>query len=75
MRTFHDVVSVGDEPDTDGQRHDGDLPQGNGVFSGAGGARGPGGVHGGPDTDSVTNVVGTVGERRGASGDDLDVGV
>jgi hypothetical protein len=39
------------------------------------GTGGPGSVHGSPNTDSVTNIVGTVGERSSAGSNDLDEGV
>jgi hypothetical protein len=36
------------------------------------GTGGPGSVHGSPNTDSVTNIVGTVSEGSSAGGDDLN---
>lgn len=70
--TLHDVVSVGDETDTDSQSSHSNLPKGNLSFGGGGSGSGPGGIHGSPDTHSVTDIVGTVGERSSACSDDLN---
>ena len=35
----------------------------------------PGGVHTGPDTNSIADIVGTVGKGRGTGGDNLHEGV
>jgi hypothetical protein len=74
-RTLHDVVSVGDESETDGQRHDGNLPKWDLLLRSDSLAGVPGTVHTSPDTDGVTDIVGTVSERSSASSDDLDEGV
>lgn len=72
---LHDVVAVGDEAETDGQGNDGDLPERD-VSLGRDGLAGlPCAVHAGPDADGVADVIGAVGEGRGAGGDDLDEGV
>lgn len=72
---LHDVVTVGDETEADGEGNDGDLPELDRDLLIAGLASAPGLVHGGPDTDSVTDIIGTVGERSSAGSDDLDEGV
>lgn len=74
-RTLHDVVTVGDETEADGQGHDGDLPELDGGLGLVGLAGRPGLVHGTPDTDRVTDIVGAVSEGGSAGGDDLDEGV
>lgn len=73
--TSHDVVTVSDETETDGQSDDSDLPQGHICLGADSLASGPSRVHSSPDTNSITNVVSTVGERRGAGSDDLNEGV
>ena len=72
---LHDVVSISDETKADGQGNNSNLPQLDGDLGLAGLAGAPGRVHGGPDTDSVTDIVGTVGERGSAGSDDLDKAV
>lgn len=70
--TLHDVVTVSDETEANGEGDDSNLP---GVDIGVlldRLASGPGTVHSSPDTDSVTNIVGTVSERGSAGSDDLD---
>lgn len=69
---LHDVVSVGDETDTDGQGHDGDLPRGNILLRLDSLAGLPCSVHTSPDTDGVSDIVGAVSERCGTGSDDLD---
>ena len=69
---LHDVEAVGDETNRDTSGENGDLPDRDGKL-GLGGVTGrPGRVDDGPRTDRVSNVVGSVGERGSASGDDLD---
>lgn len=68
----HDVVSVGDETDAEDDGDDGELPGVDGGLGGLSAAGGPGLVDDGPRTDSVTDVVGTVGERGSAGSEDLD---
>lgn len=72
---LHDVVSVGDETNADGQRHDGNLPHGDGSLLLGSLTGRPGGVHDGPGTDGVTDIVGAMGEGGSAGSDDLDKGV
>lgn len=73
--TLHDVVTVGDETDTNGQSNHSDLPERHRLARLGGGTSAPGSVHTGPDTDSVADIVGTVGERGGTGSDNLDEGV
>lgn len=75
QRTLHDVVTVSDETETDSQGDDSDLPQGHISLSADSLTSRPSRVHGSPDTDSVTDVVGTVSEGSGTGGDDLHEGV
>lgn len=70
--TLHDVVTIGDETDADHSGDNTNLPQRNlGLLLGRS-ASGPSSVHTSPDTDSVTDIVGTVSERSSASSDDLN---
>lgn len=69
---LHDVVSVCDETNTDGEGHDGDLPRGNILLRLYGLAGLPRSVHTSPDTDGVSDIVGAVGEGCGTGSDDLD---
>ena len=72
---FHNVVAVRDEPNTDCQGYHSDLPERN-FFLGLGSvASAPSSVHTSPDTYGVANIIGTVGERGGTSGNDLHEGV
>ena len=73
--TSHDVVTVSDKSETDGQGDDGDLPQRNIGLGADSLASGPSGVHSSPDTDGVTDIVSTVGEGCGTGSDDLNEGV
>jgi hypothetical protein len=73
--TLHDVVTVSDETEADGQGDDSDLPQRNVCFGADSLTSGPSRVHGSPDTDGVTDIVGTVREGGSAGGDNLDEGV
>jgi hypothetical protein len=73
--TLHDVVSVSDETNADCQGDNGDLPKRNLLLGLGGVASAPGGVHTSPDTDGVTDIVGTVREGGSAGGDNLDEGV
>ena len=70
--TLHDVVAVGDETERDHQGEDGELPDWDGSLGRCGVAGRPAGVDDGPGTDGVADVVGAVGERGGASGENLD---
>jgi hypothetical protein len=70
--TLHDVVAVGDETERDHQRENGELPDGHGSLGRSSVTGRPARVDDGPGTDGVTNVVSTVGERGGASGENLD---
>lgn len=75
MLTSHDVVSVSDETNADGQSDNSDLPQRN-IGFGADSLTGvPSRVHGGPNTNSVSNIVGAVSEGSSAGSDDLNKGV
>jgi hypothetical protein len=67
--TLHDVVSVSDETNADCQGDNGDLPKRNLLLGLGGVASAPGGVHTSPDTDGVTDIVGTVREGGSAGGD------
>lgn len=69
--TLHDVVTVCDETDADGQSHHSDLPKRNFLLGLRSGASAPGSVHASPDTNSVTNIVRTMGKRRGTCSDNL----
>jgi hypothetical protein len=72
---LHDVVAIGDQTKRQGGGEDSQLPDGDGSL-GLGGVTGvPGRIDDGPGTNSVTNVVGTVGERGSAGSEDLDEGV
>lgn len=73
--TLHDVVTVGDKTNGDATRQDSELPNRNRSLGCSGIAGVPGRVDDSPGTDRVANIVGTVGERGGTSGDDLDEGV
>lgn len=69
---LHDVVTVSDETDRDGTGQYTDLPERHGEL-GFGGVTGvPCRVDDGPGSDRVTDIVGTVGERGGTGGKDLD---
>jgi hypothetical protein len=70
--TLHDVIPVSNETERDHQRENGELPDGHGGFGSGGVAGRPAGVDDGPGTDGVADVVSAVGERGGASGEDLD---
>ena len=73
--TSHDVVTVGDETETDGQGDDSDLPKRD-ICLGADSLTGrPSRVHGSPDTNGVTDIIGTVCEGCGTGSDDLNEGV
>ncbi len=74
-RTFHDVVTIRDEANADGEGNHRNLPQGNRRLSRRGGRSRPGRIHDRPDTDRVADVVGTVGKGRRAGRDDLDEGI
>jgi len=52
-----------------------ELPKRNFGLGGAGVSGGPSGIHACPDTNSVTNIIGTVGKRSSTGGDDLYVRV
>jgi hypothetical protein len=73
--TSHDVITISDETEADGQGDDSDLPQGYRSLGTNSLASGPSRVHSSPDTNSVTDVVSTVCEGGGAGGDDLHEGV
>lgn len=70
--TLHDVVTISDEADADGEGNDSDLPERHFLLLLRWPGLGPCDVHASPDTDSITDIVGTVGERGGAGSDDLD---
>lgn len=70
--TSHDVVSVGDETDDEEEGENGDLPQWDRGLGCSGPTGGPYTVQDSPWTDRVSDVVGTVGKRSSASGEDLD---
>lgn len=59
---LHDVVSIGNEPETDSEGHDGDLPERNIGLGGDGLTGGPGTVHTSPDSNSISDIVGSVSE-------------
>jgi len=70
--TLHDVVSVSDETNADRSSDNTNLPERNlGLLLGGSASR-PSSVHTSPDTNSVTNIVGTVSERSSAGSNDLD---
>lgn len=70
--TLHDVVTICNESDTDGEGHHCDLPRGDAFLRLDRRTGRPGSVHGSPNTNSVTNIVGTVSERCSAGGNNLD---
>lgn len=73
--TSHDVVTVSDETEADRQSDDGDLPQRDRGLGADSLASRPSRVHGSPDTDGVSDVVGTVCEGSSAGRDDLHEGI
>lgn len=68
----HDVVTIRDEAETDGESNDSNLPQWHRGFRSDSLTSRPGRVHGSPDTNSVTDIVGSVSKGCGAGGDDLN---
>jgi hypothetical protein len=72
---LHDVVAVGDETKRQGSGQNSELPDGNGSLRLGGATGAPSTVDDGPGTDSVTDIVGTVGERSGTGSENLDEGV
>lgn len=70
--TLHDVVTIGDETDRDGERENGNLPERDGSLGSSSAASGPSTIDDSPRTDRVTDIVGTVSERSSASSEDLD---
>jgi hypothetical protein len=73
--TLHDVVTVGNETDRDGQGEDGELPDGDRGLGRSGSTSGPGRVDDSPWSDGVSDIIGTVGEGCGTGGENLDEGV
>lgn len=69
---LHDVVSVCDETEANGEGHDRNLPKGNLLLRLDGQAGLPCAVHTSPNTDGVSDIVSTVSERGGTGSDDLD---
>lgn len=69
---LHDVVAVGDETERQGGGEHSQLPKRDGSLGCSSVTGVPGRVDDSPGTDSVTDIVGTVGEGSSAGGDDLD---
>lgn len=69
---FHNVETVGAQPERNGQGENGELPRLDGEFGGSGITGFPSGVNDSPRSDRVSDIVGTVGERSGTGSDDLD---
>jgi len=68
-------VSVGNETNANSESDDCDLPKGN-FFLGSGSlSSAPRSVHTSPDTDGISDIVCSVGERGSAGSDNLDEGV
>lgn len=72
---LHDIVAVGDETKGQGGREDSKLPDRDRSLGSSSVTSVPCRVDDSPGADSVTNVVGTVGERGSAGSEDLDEGV
>ena len=64
-------ISVCNETETDGESHNSDLPEGNFFLGSDSLSSSPCTVHTSPDTDSVSDIIGSVSERSSASCDNL----
>ena len=72
--TLHDVVTVCDETNANSESNDSDLPERDRNLLVTSLTSAPSFVHSRPDTDGITNIVGTVSEGSSASGEDLEEG-